>query len=985
MLILAKITKASAGGYADYLEGKARASELGDYYLKDGERVEAPGRWAQGAEQFALDPSRAVSAEQLHRLMDVRRPDSGEDLRRVGGGGTAVSAIDATFSAPKSVSSVWALASPELRTAVEQAHETAIDRALSYATQQVPMLRRRVGSDNVVHEKAVGLVATSWRHSTARAVEDQIPDPQLHSHVLLRAAIRQDQEVVAIDSRSWLVHQREVGAAYRSELARELHQLGFGIDRGTGRGGRYFEIASVPQALTDRWSSRHHQVQTAITQRLADQQRELKEMVAAGGPQAADAGAQLKVLTESGLSPAQERMMGTITRNAKLPVTAADLDTEWRRTAAALGFSRERVEVLRHTRGPELTAASDRDVLDALTEFDATFPARDARAVALERSAGIPTADALQQLVGLREAEQILVLADGSGTTRAHRGKERTVVAVLERLSDARVEPIAAGLAEAEAQRLDRELALRGGRLSVEQREAIMLACSDRPLVIIEGQAGTGKSTALTGIARAHQASGREIVITSTAGLAAERLSSDLQAAGVTCQAYSTQALESAITHGQIELGANTTVIHDEAALASTDEQLAVLHAVEGTGARMIAVGDPRQNQPVGAGGLWEHAETLARDGEAHVELTVNQRALDPADRRDQARFRNGQAEHAIRSYAARDHIHLDQEPRRVEDQALEAAQTDRSTGLETMVIVQSSNEHLDQLNARAQAIRIQNGELGENSLPVPGRPYELHAGDEVQIRRTLQRPDDRPLRNGTSAEVTDIDPDQRTVSLRVEDRDSVVLTEQEIEDADLRLAYAQHPFPAQGQTTDTAHLLITDHSTREGAYVGLTRARQRTDIYSTEPAERDTGTDRLPALAAQMSRSEPEIPSIAVPLRHERQTHRAAQDERVAGASVQAEVEEVRELNPGLDEAVLMTERDDEPVLEDVADSELAALVERTDGTDRQEMRTTGQLGTSAEPEAPSRTWLRARNHGMARPAIETVQERDRGIGYEP
>ena len=57
VLILAKITRTSAAGYAEYLEGKAQAPELGDYYLKDGERVEAPGRWAQGAAQFGLDPT----------------------------------------------------------------------------------------------------------------------------------------------------------------------------------------------------------------------------------------------------------------------------------------------------------------------------------------------------------------------------------------------------------------------------------------------------------------------------------------------------------------------------------------------------------------------------------------------------------------------------------------------------------------------------------------------------------------------------------------------------------------------------------------------------------------------------------------------------------------------------------------------------------------------------------------------------------------
>ena len=190
-----------------------------------------------------------MSGEQLRTLMDVRRPDTGEALRRVGATGEAVAALDATFSAPKSVSAVWAIADPTLRERIETAHETAIDRALDYAIRQVPMLRRRVSQDTVVHEKAAGVVATSWRHTTARAVADQPPDPQLHSHVLLHAAVRRDGELVAIDSRSWLVHQREVGAAYRTELARELTELGFGVRRGVGRGGRYFELDGVPQRV----------------------------------------------------------------------------------------------------------------------------------------------------------------------------------------------------------------------------------------------------------------------------------------------------------------------------------------------------------------------------------------------------------------------------------------------------------------------------------------------------------------------------------------------------------------------------------------------------------------------------------------------------------------------------------------------------------------------------------------------------------------
>jgi AAA domain len=54
------------------------------------------------------------------------------------------------------------------------------------------------------------------------------------------------------------------------------------------------------------------------------------------------------------------------------------------------------------------------------------------------------------------------------------------------------------------------------------------LACGSRALVVIEGHAGTGKSTALTGIARAHQGCGRQIIVTSTAALSAELLGDPL-------------------------------------------------------------------------------------------------------------------------------------------------------------------------------------------------------------------------------------------------------------------------------------------------------------------------------------------------------------------------------------------------------------------------------------------------------------------------
>jgi ATP-dependent exoDNAse (exonuclease V) beta subunit len=82
-------------------------------------------------------------------------------------------------------------------------------------------------------------------------------------------------------------------------------------------------------------------------------------------------------------------------------------------------------------------------------------------------------------------------------------------------------------------------------------------------------------------------------------------------------------------------------------------------------------------------------------------------------------------------------------------------------------------------------------------------------------------------------------------------------------------LAYVQHPFPAQGHTTDTAHVIIAGQVTREGTYVALTRAREQTHIYNAA-SDMSPETDRLQLLAEQVSQTEPEMPSISTPLAQE-------------------------------------------------------------------------------------------------------------------
>jgi conjugative relaxase-like TrwC/TraI family protein len=854
VLTVAKVTARVAAGYANYLEGKTAAGELGDYYLRDGERVEAPGRWVTGASSVRCEHG-TVGGEVLRELMAVRHPRTGDALRAVGASGEAVAALDATFSAPKSVSAMWALADPQLRQAIEQAHEQAIDRAVGYAVGQVAMTRRRLDRHSVVHERPADLVATSWRHTTARAVDGQAPDPQLHSHVLLHAAVRRDGRLVAIDSRAWLNHRREVGAAYRTELAHRLSRLGFEVMRGTGRGGRYFEVAGVPQELLDRWSSRSRQVQQAIEARLASK---------------ATAG------EGSRLTPAEQRMTVLRSRAGKQPITTADLDRDWRKTGQQAGLGDRAVERLLQAGRAALEAVEVGELVSGLTEFDATFTDREARAVALERSAGVPVAQALQTLDRARTEGEVLALADGRATTGRHRRMENNVLASSARLAGHPTPQIETAATRRAAETVDRRLAERGGRLSAEQREALVLATGDRRVVMIEGQAGTGKSTVLQAVALAHHTDGRQVIVTSTAAAAAERLAGDLREVGVPAAAYSTAALRHAVTSGALELDGATTVIHDEAALASTREQHQLLGMVEEADARLVIVGDPRQSKPVGAGGLWTRIEHQLTDRDARVELTENLRAKDPKDRRDQRLFRDGEHEQALRGYADRHRVRVAGDQAATEDGALWAAHFDRQAGRRPLVLAQTSNDHLDELNARAQAIRHQHGQLGTDSLTVPGRPYRLHPGDEVQIRHTINLPSHGQLRNGTPATIAAIDQADESARLRLGDEREVTLDRETLDRADVRLAYVQHPFPAQGATSDTAHLIVAEHATREGSYVALTRARQSTHIHvSWEQLTAESELQPISRLAELLSRTDPDLPSIATPLAHEQQVER--------------------------------------------------------------------------------------------------------------
>ncbi len=156
VMTAASIGAAKAGGYARYLEAKTTRPERGNYYLSpEGEPTQAPGRWLASPDTLARlgIEGTTIEGREFVALMEGRHPRSGRWLRPEGAGGGRGGGIDLTFSAPKSISAVWAVGDEAQRRDMEAAHAAAINAAMAHLTETVPTVRRRYNGQ-VVEEGA---------------------------------------------------------------------------------------------------------------------------------------------------------------------------------------------------------------------------------------------------------------------------------------------------------------------------------------------------------------------------------------------------------------------------------------------------------------------------------------------------------------------------------------------------------------------------------------------------------------------------------------------------------------------------------------------------------------------------------------------------------------------------------------------------------------------------------------------------------------
>jgi len=216
---------------------------------------------------------RTVAERTAERLGDLGRTPTDEERAEIEAEERGrpqpqpVTAFDLTFSAPKSVSILWALGGDEVRDTIQAAHEAAWRDALAHFEADVAATR--LGGAGVAQVDVDGVSVAAFEHWFNRA-----GDPQLHTHLAVSAMVRASERGRwrRLDSRAMYRAAASVGEIYTgSLLARLSDDLGVGVRHRDGRGDRALpELVGVDDRLVEVFSTRSAQVDATLARLVGE-------------------------------------------------------------------------------------------------------------------------------------------------------------------------------------------------------------------------------------------------------------------------------------------------------------------------------------------------------------------------------------------------------------------------------------------------------------------------------------------------------------------------------------------------------------------------------------------------------------------------------------------------------------------------------------------------------------------------------------------
>jgi conjugative relaxase-like TrwC/TraI family protein len=743
--VTADLHKLSAGRADYYLREVAKDRE--EYLSGQGE---SPGEWLGGS-AAALGLRGECSPEEFQRVFAWRHPATGEQLGRAPRS-DAMPAWDLVLRPVKDVSVLYALGDDRTRRAAREAHQVGVAAAVGYLDGQVGTRRGRGGAE---HVGGAGLLAVGFTHRVSRA-----GDPLLHTHlVIVNRTLGPDGQWRTLDSRDLLAHRQAADAIYRAAYQHELtRSLGIAWAEPDRWGNR--AVVGMPEELVRVFSKRHEQI-TAELDRLEREE---------GKPRT---GRLVQYVAHA-------------TRPAKSHETPETLYGRWHQEARERGLDPERLAdqvTGRELHQPAVPNPAVKRAFnqlaspEGLTEHASTFARQDVVVALGARLAAVPAED-LGRLADRFLAERcVSVVAEHAAGERRYttpellKTEERLLAAAVGRAGEH------TGVASHEAVRA----ALKAHSTIAGEQVAVVrdVTQGGAGVAVVEGRPGTGKTYTL-GVARhAWQLDGYKVVGTAPTGIATMCLGAegfeDVATVDRLLGELDTTAGYRGRGHGDGDrplLDSGTVLVVDEAGMLGSRKLARLLDHAQRAGAKVILVGDDRQLAAIEAGGGFRGLR-LRLGGSV---LWENRRQQEAWEREALEAMRDGDVDQAVAAYREHGRLVAAETPAQLKQALLsdwwQAFQHTMKDPQQTVVILARLRAEVDQFNTACQQLRTQAGHLGGERLQVGDRSFAVD--DLVVCGKNALR--QLGVANATRGRITAIDPDQRAVTLQLEDGKEVTL-----------------------------------------------------------------------------------------------------------------------------------------------------------------------------------------------------------------
>ncbi len=382
--------------------------------------------------------------------------------------------------------------------------------------------------------------------------------------------------------------------------------------------------------------------------------------------------------------------------------------------------------------------------------------------------------------------------------------------------------------------------------LDAGQTEAAAAVASADPLVIVEGAAGSGKTTMLaTAIVAMNERGGLVRVVAPTKKAAdvthqALGMPADSVAALVHAHGYrwNRDGVWTRLTSGDIDpetgraytgppeaarLRRGERIVVDEAGMLDQDSALALFTVAAETGATLALVGDRAQLPAVGRGGVLDMAVQIRG---RTIDMAEVHRFTDPAYAELSIRLRGRDDPAAI--FARLQslglvHLHADT------DELHEHIATQRSDG---QALTVATNDEATRLNARIRDERVRAGAVDDGMTTTGSDGLPVGRGDLIQTRKN-----DTALgvANRQQWIVQHVEEDGTVWAVEADNerkREHTVRLPASYVAEHAHLAYASTAYGVQGVTVPVSHTILTDAMTGPAIYVGMTRGKNENQLH---------------------------------------------------------------------------------------------------------------------------------------------------------